>query len=286
MRRRIGIIGGSGVYSLDGLITEEILKIETPFGKPSAPVVLADYEGIGCAFIPRHGDGHTLLPSEVPYAANIYALKHLGVQVMISVSAVGSLQERFRPRHFVIPDQIFDRTKGIRRSTFFGDGVVGHVGFGKPVCPDLSDILVRAAEKADAKVHNGGTLVCMEGPQFSTKAESEFYRGLGHSIIGMTALPEANLAREAGICYSILAMVTDYDVWHESEEDVTVEQVLANVRVNTQRARKTIGYALHLLDNLEAMTCSCCSSSESAVMTAPKSRPPLTMNRLKTIFKR
>lgn len=286
MKRRIGIIGGSGVYSLDGLVIENKLKIETPFGKTSAPVILADYEGVSTAFIARHGKGHVLTPSEVPYAANIYALKHLGVQVIISVSAVGSLQERFRPRHFVIPDQIFDRTKGIRRSTFFGDGIVGHVGFGSPFCPELSDVLAKTAKQADATVHKSGTLVCMEGPQFSTKAESEFYRGLGHSIIGMTAIPEAKLAREAGICYSILAMVTDYDVWHEDEADVTVEQVIANVRVNTERARKTLGYSLHLLNKLESMTCSCCGSSEDAIMTDPKMRPPLRMKHLKTILER
>jgi len=197
MKNRIGIIGGSGIYTFEGVRIEQQLNVKTPFGQPSGPLIIAEYKDIPLVFLPRHGEGHILSPSEVPYAANIYALKHAGVRQLISVSAVGSLQKVYQPRHFVIPDQIYDRTKGMRRSTFFGGGMVGHVGFGSPFCSVLSDILLKAAENADAVVHDGGTLVCMEGPAFSTKAESNVYRSQGHSIIGMTSVPEAKLAREA-----------------------------------------------------------------------------------------
>lgn len=288
MENRIGIIGGSGVYSFEGVRIEQQLNTETPFGKPSAPLILADYKDIPMVFLSRHGEGHTLSPSEVPYAANIYALKHVGVRQLISVSAVGSLQNEYHPRHFVIPDQIYDRTKGIRRSTYFGGGMVGHVGFGSPFCSDLSDILFRAAEDADATVHKGGTMVCMEGPAFSTRAESEVYRRQGHAVIGMTTIPEAKLAREAGICYATLCMITDYDVWHETEEDVSVEAVIANVRVNTVRARKTIENALQAID-IDKTDCSCYggkSAIEEAIMTAPEHRSYLAKEHLKVILER
>lgn len=288
MENRIGIIGGSGVYTFEGVRIEQQMNTETPFGKPSGPLILADYKDIPLVFLPRHGEGHTLSPSEVPYAANIYALKHVGVRQLISVSAVGSLQSEYYPRHFVIPDQIYDRTKGIRRSTYFGGGMVGHVGFGSPFCSDLSDILFRAAEEADATVHNGGTLVCMEGPAFSTRAESEVYRRQGHAVIGMTTIPEAKLAREAGICYATLCMITDYDVWHDTEEDVSVEAVIANVRVNTVRARKTIENALQAID-INKTDCSCYggkSAIEEAIMTAPEHRSYLAKEHLKVILER
>lgn len=288
MKNRIGIIGGSGIYSFEGIKIEQQLNTETPFGKPSAPLILADYKNIPLVFLPRHGEGHTLSPSEVPYSANIYALKHVGVRQLISVSAVGSLQEKYHPRHFVIPDQIYDRTKGIRRSTYFGGGMVGHVGFGSPFCRDLSDILFKAAEDADALVHSGGTLVCMEGPAFSTRAESEVYRSQGHAVIGMTAIPEAKLAREAGICYASLCMITDYDVWHETEEDVSVEAVIANLRVNTVRARKTIENVLQAID-INKTGCSCYggkSGIEQAIMTAPEQRSYLAKEHLKVILER
>ena len=288
MKNRIGIIGGSGVYSFEGVKIEQELNTETPFGKPSAPLILADYNDIPLVFLPRHGEGHTLQPSEVPYTANIYALKNAGVRQLISVSAVGSLQEKYHPRHFVIPDQIYDRTKGIRRSTYFGGGIVGHIGFGDPFCSELSEILIRAAKEADATVHNGGTLVCMEGPAFSTRAESRVYRSQGHSVIGMTAIPEAKLAREAGICYATLCMVTDYDVWHETEEDVSVEGVLANLRMNTVRARRTLENALQWID-INKTDCSCHggkSAIEGAIMTAPDHRGYLAKEHLKVILER
>ncbi len=288
MKNRIGIIGGSGVYSFEGVRIEQRLKTETPFGKPSAPLIMADFDGIPLVFLPRHGEGHIFSPSEIPYAANIYALKHAGVRQLISVSAVGSLQEKFHPRHLVIPDQIYDRTKGIRTSTFFGEGVVGHIGFGDPFCGKLSDILFKAAKEADATVHKGGTLVCMEGPAFSTRAESKVYRNQGHAIIGMTTIPEAKLAREAGICYAALCMITDYDVWHETEEDVSVETVMANVRVNLVRARKTIKNALLAMD-VNKTICSCSGGQsviDGAIMTAPEHRGYLAKEHLRVVLER
>ncbi len=288
MNKRIGIIGGSGVYSFDGVKIEGELNTETPFGRPSAPLILAEYDGIPLIFLSRHGEGHTLSPSEVPYAANIYAMKHVGVRKIISVSAVGSLQEQYHPRHIVVPAQLFDSTKGIRRSTYFCGGMVGHIGFGDPFCRKLSGILADSAEEADATVHRGGTLVCMEGPAFSTRAESNTYRRQGYAIIGMTALPEAKLAREAGICYSILGLVTDYDVWHESEEDVSVEAVMANVRVNTVRARRAIENALRKMDP-EDTECECHGGAEvikSSIITAPENRSYLAKEHLKVILER
>ena len=288
MKKRIGIIGGSGVYSFEGVEIEQRLNTETPFGKPSAPLALAEYKGIPLVFLPRHGEGHVLSPSEVPYAANIYALKHMGVRQVISVSAVGSLQEKYHPRHFVIPDQIYDRTKGIRRSTYFGGGLVGHIGFGDPFCEDLSSVLLESARQVGATVHKGGTLVCMEGPAFSTRAESMVYRNQGHAVIGMTAIPEAKLAREAGICYAALCMVTDYDVWHETEEDVSVETVMENLRINTVRARKTLETALGSMDP-EKTECSCHGGEDAiqgAIITSPESRGYLAKERLKIILER
>lgn len=288
MDNRIGIIGGSGIYTFEGVKIHQRLSTETPFGKPSAPLIMAEYEGVPLVFLPRHGEGHSLSPSEVPYAANIYAMKHVGVRQMISVSAVGSLQEQYHPRHFVIPDQIYDRTKGIRRSTYFGGGMVGHIGFGDPFCGALSEILREAAERAGATVHSGGTLVCMEGPAFSTRAESMVYRNQGHAIIGMTALPEAKLAREAGICYATLCMITDFDVWHETEDDVSVETVLANVKVNTVRARKTLELALGMMDPGKT-TCGCYGGEEgieNSIITAPEHRSYLAKEHLKVILER
>lgn len=288
MKNRIGIIGGTGVYSFDGVKIEEEITTETPFGKPSAPLKMADYNGIPLVFLPRHGEGHTLSPSEVPYAANIYALKHAGVRRIIAVSAVGSLQEKYHPKHFVIPDQIYDRTKGIRRSTYFSGGIVGHISFGDPFCFELSRIIADAAEEADATVHRGGTLVCMEGPAFSTRAESNVYRRQGHAIIGMTAIPEAKLAREAGICYSILCMVTDYDVWHESEEDVSVEAIMANIRINTVRARRTIENTLKMLGTVDT-ECACCGGAKAingAIITSPENKSYLAKEHLKVILER
>ena len=239
---RIGIIGGSGLYRMDGLLDVREESIETPFGAPSAPYLIGRLEGLDgveLVFLPRHGIGHRLNPSEVPYRANLFGMKALGVSWIISVSAVGSLKEQIVPGHVVVVDQFIDRTKG-RPSTFFEGGVVAHVAFGDPVCGALRDILLGAARSAGATVHDGGTYVCMEGPAFSTRAESNLYRSWGASVIGMTNLPEAKLAREAEISYATLAMSTDYDCWHTGHDDVTVEQVVKVVRANVALAQQII----------------------------------------------
>jgi 5'-methylthioadenosine phosphorylase len=282
MRHRIGIIGGTGLYSLEGLELESELDTATPWGRPSSPIVLARLGGTALAFLARHGTGHVLSPSEVPYAANIFALKAAGVRSIISISAVGSLREEMAPRHFVVPDQIWDRTRGIRLSTFFGSGVVGHVSFGDPYCPGLRRILAEAAAEAGATVHDGGTYVCMEGPAFSTRAESLHHRSIGMSVVGMTALPEAKLAREAGICYATLAMVTDYDCWHVSEEEVTVEMVVGHMNANSALARRTVAIAAGRAASREG--CACRSASSSAIMTAPGFRDARRMEELRTIL--
>ncbi|OPX31570.1 MAG: methylthioadenosine phosphorylase [Gemmatimonadaceae bacterium 4484_173] len=284
MPQMVGIIGGSGIYSIPGVEILSSRRIETPFGDPSAEVTFGNLHGLNMAFIPRHGKGHIYTPSEVPYAANIYALKSVGVDTLISFNAVGSLREEIEPRHFVVPDQLFDRTKGIRKSSFFGGGVVGHAPLGDPYCPDLRTILVSAAEKAGAVVHDGGTMVVMEGPAFSTRAESEFYRAQGWDIIGMTTLPEAKLAREAGICYGTLAMSTDYDCWHQAEEDVTVEMVMEVVKDNVTMAGKVLGEALLLLGSRGAKHCSC--SAPVGVMTSPDASPAVKLSQLEVILGR
>ncbi|MGB0665141.1 MAG: S-methyl-5'-thioadenosine phosphorylase [Pontibacterium sp.] len=235
--KAIGIIGGSGLYHMPGLEVVAEHAIETPFGSPSDPVVEGRFEGQTVFFIARHGKGHRLLPSEVPYQANIFALKQLGVGYILSFSAVGSLQEHMKPLDFVVPDQYLDFTKS-RKSTFFGEGVVAHVSMAQPVCPALSALLYQAAQSLseEVTVHQGGTYVCMEGPQFSSLAESLFYRSLNASVIGMTNMPEAKLAREAQIAYASLAMVTDFDCWHPKEADVTAESAIANLMKNAERA--------------------------------------------------
>ena len=230
-----GIIGGSGLYEMEGLTEVEEVEVETPFGPPSDRYIVGKLLGRPVAFLARHGRGHRLMPSELPFRANIYGLKKLGAEWIISISAVGSMREEIKPLDVVIPDQFFDRTKA-RISTFFGEGIVAHVGFADPFCPILSEVLYQAGMKAGAVVHRGGTYLCIEGPQFSTRAESRIYRSWGVDVIGMTNLQEAKLAREAELCYATLAMVADYDVWHESEEDVSVEMVVANLRRNAETA--------------------------------------------------
>src|SRR5512141_2310634 len=230
----IGVIGGSGLYEMEGMTDIAHVTVNTPFGNPSDEYVTGTLEGVRMVFLPRHGKGHRLLPSEVNYRANIYGMKSLGVQRIISVSAVGSMKEEIVPGHIVIPDQFIDRTKGIRKDTFFGNGIVGHVQFADPVCADLSAVLFEAAREAGATVHRGGAYVCMEGPAFSTRAESHLYRSWGGDVIGMTNLQEAKLAREAEICYATLAMATDYDCWHLEEEAVTVEAVIARLSQNAE----------------------------------------------------
>jgi 5'-methylthioadenosine phosphorylase len=261
----IGIIGGSGLYEMDGLQDVRETAVKTPFGDPSEAFVVGTLEGARVAFLARHGRGHRLLPSELPFKANIWALKSMGVERILSVSAVGSLKEEYEPLHMVIPDQFVDRTYR-RDSTFFGRGLVGHVSFARPFCGPLSTVLVEAAREAGATVHVGGTYVCMEGPQFSTLAESKLYRSWGMDLIGMTNLQEAKLAREAEICYATLAMVTDYDCWHPGHDAVTVDQVIGVLLQNAARARSILKAAVRRSPR-GPRTCPCARALRSALMT-------------------
>ena len=281
----IAFIGGSGLYDIEGLAEREEITVSTPFGDPSGPVVAGLLDRTPVAFLPRHGVGHRLSPTEVPARANIYALKMLGVQRIVSVSAVGSLSLEIRPRDVVVPDQIIDRTKA-RPSTFFEDGIVVHVGFADPFCPDLSGRLAGAARAVlpAENVHSEGTYVAMEGPQFSTRAESRLYRSWGATVIGMTALPEAKLAREAEMCYATLAFATDYDVWHESEEDVTVEIVIANLLSNVTAAKRMIHGLVGRIRPERG--CSCESALERAIITDPSVIPAATRTRLDPLIGR
>ncbi len=277
---RIAVIGGSGVYEIEGIEGLEEVDIKTPFGDPSDSIVVGNLSGIRCAFLPRHARGHKILPTEVNSRANIYALKTLGVEQIISVSACGSLREDVKPKEFLIPDQIFDRTKS-RPSTFFGEGIVAHVGFASPFCEAMRGVIHQGVKELGISHHFGGTYVCMEGPAFSTKAESEANRKHGFSIIGMTALPEAKLAREAEICYVTVGLVTDYDVWKEGEE-VSVDQVVGNIKANVANSKKLIKYALPHLAKLGA-DCPCRQSLKYAVMTAKESINQKTLEKLKPI---
>lgn len=265
---RLGVIGGSGLYQMDGLVDVEEVSVQTPFGPPSDAITLGRLGDTPMAFLPRHGRGHRLNPTEVPSRANIHALKSLGVEWVISVSAVGSLREHLAPLDLVIPDQLFDRTKS-RPNTFFEGGVVVHASFADPFCPHLSGLLTEAAAGlGDVKAHRGGTYVCIEGPLFSTKAESRIYRQLGCDVIGMTALPEAKLAREAELCYATVACITDYDVWHETEEPVTVEMVVANLARNAASAQRIIrAVAAQLPADRSAVTCECDHALANAILT-------------------
>ncbi len=271
----VGVIGGSGFYEL--LENAREVDIETPFGPPSDRYFLGEIGGVSVAFLPRHGRGHRISPGEVNYRANLWGMKALGVRYVLSASAVGSLREELRPLDVVVPDQLFDRTK-TRPSTFFGDGIVVHVGFADPFCAYVSKLLVAAGREAGATIHEGGTYVCIEGPQFSTRAESRVYRQLGFDVIGMTNLQEAKLAREAELCYATLALVTDYDVWHESEEDVTLEQVLANVRINVETAQAIVKRVIVALDG--ARDCACRHAVEHAIITPAELVPQATKERL------
>jgi 5'-methylthioadenosine phosphorylase len=276
----IGIIGGSGLYDMAELTDREERVVTTPFGDPSAPYVVATLRGRRVAFLARHGHGHRLLPSELNFRANIYGLKVLGVQWILSASAVGSLREDYRPLDLVVPTQFFDRTQG-RISTFFGEGLVAHVGFAHPFCSMLSHIMVSSARHAGATVHHGGTYVCMEGPQFSTVAESNAYRASGFDIIGMTNLQEAKLAREAEICYTTLALVTDYDGWHPSHDSVTVEMIVANLTQNAKMAQQVIANAVEQLPI--ARTCECARALATAIITRPEVVPAATKEKLRPI---
>jgi 5'-methylthioadenosine phosphorylase len=267
----IGIIGGSGLYDMAELSDREERQVSTPFGEPSAPYVVGTLRGKRVAFLARHGVGHRLMPSELNFRANIYGFKTLGVEYILSASAVGSLKEDYKPLDLVIPDQFVDRTRG-RVSTFFGDGLVAHVGFAHPFCAILSEVAVRAARSSSATVHEGGTYVCMEGPQFSTLAESQLYRRWGLDIIGMTNLQEAKLAREAEICYTTIALVTDYDCWHPSHDQVTVEMIVANLTQNARTAQAVIASAVGELPF--ERTCECASALKHAIITRPEAVPP------------
>jgi 5'-methylthioadenosine phosphorylase len=277
----IGIIGGSGLYAMEGLSDVQEVELTTPFGTPSDAYVIGTLSGQRVAFLPRHGRGHRLNPSEVPSRANIHGFKQLGVQYLISVSAVGSLREDYAPGHVVVPDQLFDRTKGIRPATFFEAGVVAHVGFDRPFCPALSMRLAQAARTAGATIHQGGTLVVMEGPAFSTKAESEENRRRGHSLIGMTALPEAKLAREAEIAYACLAMVTDYDVWHPDHDAVTVEAVIAVLHANAALSQAIVREVIPLIG--AGFTSVAHSALATAIVTDRARIPAATKERLSVI---
>ncbi|MBU3956460.1 S-methyl-5'-thioadenosine phosphorylase [bacterium] len=264
---KIAVIGGSGLYDLDGLENVEEVVVSTPYGKPSDSIICGELDGARVAFLPRHGRGHVILPSEVNSRANIYALKSIGVERIISVSACGSLKEENEPRDIVVPEQIYDNTKQRGRSTFFGDGVVAHVPFAEPFCGELSDILYKTVKDIGARVHKGGTFVVIEGPRFSTKAESKFYRSLGADIVGMTAMPEAFLAREAEICYATMAHVTDYDVWKEGEE-VNTQKVISNFNKNIAKAKSILKNIIPRLAG--ERSCACGEALRGAVMTDDK----------------
>jgi 5'-methylthioadenosine phosphorylase len=269
-RAPVGIIGGTGLYQMEGFTDVREVAVETPFGPPSDSLLVGNLEGRRVAFLPRHARGHRILPHELNFQANVFAMKTLGVEWILSVSAVGSLKERYEPQHVVVPDQFIDRTRG-RKSTFFGRGLVAHVAFAHPFCRNLSRVMAAACADAGATHHVGGTYVCMEGPQFSTLAESEMYRSWGADLIGMTNLQEAKLAREAEICYSTLAMVTDYDCWHPDHDAVTAEQIIANLGRNAETARAVLRAAVRRLPI--PRDCECESALRYALVTAPELVP-------------
>jgi 5'-methylthioadenosine phosphorylase len=276
----IGIIGGSGLYNMPGLEKPREVRVKTPFGNPSDALVVGTLEGTRVAFLSRHARGHRYTPTEINYRANIHAMKQLGAERIISVSAVGSLQEELKPLDFLIPDQFFDRTRH-RVSTYFGDGVVAHVGFGNPVCAQLAETLGAACDSAKVRVHRGGTYICMEGPQFSTLAESNVYRQLHFQVIGMTNLTEAKLAREAEICYSTVAMITDYDCWHQGHASVTLEEILSNLNKNAENAQNVIREAVR---NMPAeRNCKCGRALAHAIVTDPAIIPAAARKRLSLI---
>jgi len=274
---KIAVIGGSGLYDIEGLKDIEEVDINTPFGKPSDKIVVGKLEGAGIAFLPRHGRGHRLLPTEVPYRANIYALKSLGVERIIGINSVGSLKEEFQPNDLLIPDQLIDRTR-LRASTFFGEGIIAHIPFGEPFCPSLSQVVYQSARDVGATVHKGGTCVVMEGPAFSTKAESMLYRSWGADVIGMTALPEAKLAREAEICYAVIACVTDYDCWHRGHDAVTAEMIISRLRQNIDTAKQIIKLAVGKVT--EKRDCDCATALSTALITSPDVMPEAQKKKL------
>ncbi len=281
MQAQIGVIGGSGLYSMPGFEAQQELRIETPWGDPSDAYIVGKLAGRDVAFLARHGRGHRLMPSELNFRANIWGMKKLGVERIISLSAVGSLKEEHRPLDFVIPDQFFDRTRG-RASTFFGDGLVAHISFAHPVCPQLSDLLVQACRTSGVTVKKGGTYLCMEGPAFSTVAESNVYRSWGMDVIGMTNLQEAKLAREAEICYVTVAMVTDYDCWHPHHDAVTVSEIVANLQKNAENAAKVVRAAVEAMP--AERNCKCGSALAHALITDKSAVPAATRKKLELLI--
>mgnify|MGYP006280267289 CR=1 FL=1 len=280
---KLGVIGGSGLYQIAGITPRREHRLDTPFGTPSDAVVEAEVGGRSVYFLPRHGVGHRLTPSEVPYRANIYAMKQLGVTHLLAVSACGIMRADIVPGDMVVPDQIYDRTKGIRESTFFGEGIVGHVTFADPFCPDMRSIVIEAAKQEGARVHATGTYVCMEGPAFSTRAESQYYRKtLTPAVIGMTAIPEAKLAREAELCYGMLALATDYDCWHETHADVTVDMVLEVLRANSELANRIVKKVAEILPETSASPL--LNAAKNAIMTRRDQIPPATKAKLDLLY--
>ena len=278
---KLGIIGGSGLYGMPGLAETREVRVATPFGKPSDAYLVGTLAGKRVAFLARHGRGHRILPTELNFRANLYGFKKLGVERILSVSAVGSLKEEYKPMDFLVPDQFFDRTRQ-RVSTFFGNGIVAHVSFADPFCPALRQVLMEACRRAGVTVHDGGTYVCMEGPMFSTKAESHTYRKLGFDVIGMTNLQEAKLAREAEICYATVAMVTDYDCWHPEHDAVTGQQVMEYLARNIENVQGVIREAVPRVP--AARTCKCGAALAHAIITEAKKIPPSTRKRLRLII--
>lgn len=267
---KVGVIGGTGLYQLEGMTGVQEIKVKTPFGDPSDAIILGEIDGVNIAFLPRHGRGHVISPTELPSKANIYALKSLSVEWIISVATVGSLQEKMRPLDIVIPDQIIDHTF-LRQDTFFGRGIVVHIPFADPFCPVLGDILHDSARKLEIRAHDGGICIVMEGPQFSTRAESELYRSWGADVIYMTGLPEAKLAREAEICYAAIAVVTDYDCWKETYEVVSAEMIVDNLRLGTETVKRLLRHAITRMP--KKRNCICTTALENAIITSPELIP-------------
>ncbi len=278
---KIGVIGGTGLYGVEGLTDVKEVKIDTPFGKPSDVIIVGKLEEVAVAFLPRHGRGHRIMPTELPSRANIYALKSLGVGHIIAINSAGSLKEGIKPGDLVIPDQLIDRTKS-RINTFFGEGIVAHIQFAQPFCPVLSQTLYQAAMEAGARVHPKGTYLVMEGPAFSTRAESDLHRSWGADVIGMTALPEAKLAREAEICYAIIACATDYDVWHETEEAVGVEIILETMHRQEELCKQIIRLAVPKIP--DKRDCECTTALRGAIVTAPEAMPPQQKKKLELLI--
>ena len=278
----VGILGGTGLYEIEGLQNLRAVDLDTPFGRPSDTYFIGELEGVEVAFLSRHGRGHRFLPSEVNYRANIYGFKSLGVKRLISVNSVGSLREEIKPRDIVLADQFFDRTR--RPNTFFGQGIVAHISFAQPVCPVLSRHVFQISKEMGLDIHLGGTYICIEGPAFSTKAESNIYRQLGGEVIGMTAATEAKLAREAEICYVTMNLVTDYDVWKSEEESVSVDLILDNLRFNIARAKEIIKKAVASINKIEKEKCPCQDALKNTIVTAPEVQNPETKEKLSLLI--